>query len=358
MDSKIILNQPITQSLSSGTSVSSITPLSSKSGFKLWTIRLNICLTQAGQWDSTLKRPIDSSLASSIIISTISDSLLDQISKSVSLSAPAIWTYLFSIFVVSDLSSQSAAVNSLIAFTYQGKTMLENKTFLLSIIEDLQNSFSNTSSISFTDLVKLFALVSLPASFQALRSTLEETVTSSNPLTLDSLFVSLIREEASQLSSSSRRTKTTIDPSSSQCPHNRKASSCWSCNPSLRPVCSRCKSLGLKRFHHHSGTKFCPSPEFPSSSNRAILFNVDSGSTDTLVNNRNLVSNCIPLHHPIKTANGSFMVATDSGAIFGPDVQLDRVLVCPEVTENQVILLSLHAEKSTLAKGAQSTLHS
>jgi hypothetical protein len=51
--------------------------------------------------------------------------------------APLAWSYLKSLFITSDLSSKSTAFSNLMSFSFQGKTMAENKAMIKSCGREL-----------------------------------------------------------------------------------------------------------------------------------------------------------------------------------------------------------------------------
>jgi hypothetical protein len=319
-----------------------VKPLASKAEYNLWSIRIKALLLQhtPSLWDKD--QPVDSPQSAAILISSISDDLLEQVA-STDLQASTIWSHFKDTFVTSDLSSKSTALTSLISFKYDGASMASNKTKLLSLNRALKAAFNQDEQISIDDLVTLFALVNLPPQFNALRTTLEETTSDSTPLKFENLFTSLIREESAQHTSSAHRsTHSNVSASTAQrkCKHQRNPKFCWTCTPSSKPdECKICKQNGCKKTLHSIGSEICQFQQYQASqasskSQRSVRFTVDSGSTDTLVSDKQDLQHYSHINHPIKTANGEIMYATEAGSIPGSKLSLNQVLVCPEVTEN------------------------
>ena len=316
-----------------------------QANYTLWRIRIKAHLITCSLWDNAIDCPADTNLAASILIMTLSDKCL-QMATATDLTAPAIWHYFKEKFVTSNLSSQSQAFLSLVNYSYDGKTILENETELLRLRSELGAAFNDQKQISLDDLLTLFALVKVPIAYQALRSTLEETT--KGMLTFSALFQSLAREESSQTASSANRvTSATLSSSApDRCQHNRPPASCWACHPHLRPTCLPCKGLGIQKYRHKTGSNYCRSQQTPksaevattsaalSASSSEVRFNVDSGSTDTLVQNKDHVDIYSSLHHPIEVANGNYIYANAVGKLPGESTTLDPVLVCPQTTQN------------------------
>lgn len=320
----------------------SVKPLTGKADYSLWSARIKAYLSMHKLW--LKEEPVDSDICFSLLTSCVSDALFEQSNLLGHNTAPKVWDFLKSLFLTSDLSSKSTALNNLLSFNYSGKDMHENKTALLKLKRDLKCSFEDSDSISLDDLVTLIALVNVPSQYFSLRTTLEETTTAEKPLSMDSLFNSLLREESAHVSSSFRSTSQAgVSPKSNltKCQHKRIISKCWTCNPGSKPKeCTECKAKGFRKTLHPPNSDTCrlqqlENKNHPSSTaNRTLRFTVDSGSTDNLVSNIQDVQPCSSLSHPIRTANGEFMYATNSGSIQGSTFNLDKVLVCPTITEN------------------------
>ena len=338
--------------------IQNIKVLDSKESFNLWSLRVKSALSQCNLWDIKADLPINTDTSQSVLISLISDDLIEQVIDT-DLKASTIWIHFKSTFITSTLSAQSSALNTLIDFRYDGENMINNKTKFLALKRTLKSSFNGQDYIAIDELVTLFALVNLPLSFQPLRTTLEET--SKDGLSFENLFGSLIREESAQRSAANYTARQSNAKSSTtsklfitktrrslaqsfgftHCKHRRPSSTCWTCNPSLKPTCDTCKSLGCDKFNHIENSDFCKFQQFKStksstnsSSTRSIRFNVDSGSTDTLVRNKEDIQIYSSLVHPIEVASGNIIHATAIGKLPGPIINLDQVLVVPEVTQN------------------------
>ena len=182
--------------------------------YNRWCFLVKLTLQNQKQWDDKLDVPTASTPALMTVISSLHQDLQEQLLNTLNEpTAPLAWSYLKSLFITSDLSSKSTAFNNLMSFSFQGKTMAENKALIKSCGRELSTSFKNAKTISIDDLLLLISLSNLPLQFHHLRATLEEmdkpttttvvtkgkdgdtptTVTSSSQaLTLDSLFESLI----------------------------------------------------------------------------------------------------------------------------------------------------------------------
>lgn len=255
-----------------------IAPLTQAKDYRLWVARVKPRLQQMQQWDDTKNLPKDNQEATNFLVELLSNNLL-EIFLDTNYSAPIIWTTLSSKFLVSSLSTQSTAFTALINFNYSQATMAENKLSLLSLARDLRTSFKNLDSVPIDQVVMLFALINVPMEYHALRSTLEET--HKTGLTIDDLFTSLEREEAMANSSvANRMSSTKPTTSETQCLHGRLASTCWSCDTTLKPTCTLCKSTGFKKFTHPKGSRLCKDQQaaFQAASNLNASRSSDSST--------------------------------------------------------------------------------
>jgi transposase InsO family protein len=323
-------NQPTVTSSDASTDKTnspSFPPLEKKENYNLWCVRMRVFLNRHNMWNPDTQSPKDSAAAVDHILSVLSDKLVETVVESTSLTASSIWNYLAKICVTTDLSSQTAAISSLVDFKYEKSTMLENHTHLLGIIRTLKTCFGS-DSITFDQLATIFALFNLPPCYHSLRTTLEEV--KSEKLVLEELFKSLYREEAQQ-PTAVRRTNS--------CPHGRSAPKCWTCTPSSRPVCDYCKNLGTNRYFHTTGSKSCSKSSSTSEARRAksdksVTFTVDSGATQSILRNKDSLSSYTEVHHPIKIADGFIVYATENGTLSTENLNLSNILVCKQMTEN------------------------
>ena len=328
-----------------------ITPLETKTAYNNWAIRCKAHLQQHSPslWDNTTKAPKDAEKAAAFLISVMSKNLLEHVSATAAggdLKAPVIWKHFQDTFITSDLSSKSAVLNHSISFRYDSGSIINEKTALLNLRRELQAAFKNSTTITIDELITLFALVNLPVQYQTLWTTLEETSKSTAVSCDGRLFSSLLREEAYATSSAQRMGSPPVSPKTTpaKCQHNYPPKLCWVCHPNKKPQeCSICKSNGFSKTRHPTGSDFCDYQQFrhkndKSGSNLAsgneLLFNVDSGSTDTLVSNEDGIDIYSSLHHPINTANGATRFATAIGKVGGEAIDLNQVLFVPSVKEN------------------------
>jgi hypothetical protein len=167
-----------------------IKPLSCAKYYRLWTVRFKTHLQELGLWNAELKEPepFDSEVSNNLILSLVSDNLLEQVLDG-NLLASTVWNHFKKLYLVSSVSAQVVSLSSLINFAYPEPTMIENKQHLLSLARELRTAFKNASEISVDDLIMLFALVNLPIDYHSLRSTLQET--NNSGLKFEDLFESL-----------------------------------------------------------------------------------------------------------------------------------------------------------------------
>lgn len=233
-------------------------PLQNAEDYRLWVIRHQMKLMKMGSWDEKAELPINNPASNTFIVEAISDSFLQQVMDT-DLKASTIWKYLATLILKGGVSAQSTALLNLMNFSYTEATMLENKTHYMGLGRALRTAFNNATTISIDDLIALFALVNMPSEHQSLRTTLEET--KKDDLTLESLFESLIREEAKTSGSANRAGRAFLANAHphppGQCAHKREEATCWKCHPSLIPTCQLCKKAGLTRFNHPPGCRTC-----------------------------------------------------------------------------------------------------
>jgi hypothetical protein len=198
------------------------------------------------------------------MLTLLDDYFLNQVLDTDML-ATTLWNHIKNLYHVSDLASKTTGLTSLISFDYSAPTMLDNKVALLVLLRHLKSAFGGATKIDLNELALLFALVNLPAAYGSLRTQLLTASTSTNPLTIETLFQHLSSEEQTQnVSATSLANRAaTITPSShvtsAKCPHSRRKDKCYTCTPLSRPLCSHCKSAGLpdNDCRHKPGSKFC-----------------------------------------------------------------------------------------------------
>lgn len=222
---------------------SSISKLGRIEDFPVWAVRVKAAFVSSSQWAKD--SPTDSSLTNALMLTLIDDYFVNQLLDS-DLQASTIWKHISTQYNVSDLASKTIAFTELLAFDYSAPTMLDNKTQLLSLQRHLKSAFGGTDEVSLSELVLLFALVNLPAAYVSLRASLLNMADPKNPLSLDSLFLSLSSEEKTQsITATSTANRASHSSTSAQCQHDRVKSKCYTCTPSSRPTCSLCVSAGL-----------------------------------------------------------------------------------------------------------------
>ena len=234
--------------------------IESLDNFPLWSTRVKAKLLSAGLWDEKLSVPTTTNETTSLLLSLVADHFLIPLMDQ-TLTAPLIWTTLNSLYHVSNLSTKVTSLNQLISFHFQGPTMLSNRSMLQETKRKISSAFGGATTLSIDELVMLFAMVNLPSAYSPLRSQLSVSTSDDKPLTLDSLFSHLMREESTHTASSTNSVHraATFPPVSrpSSCPHGRSKESCFTCTPSSRPVCSICKNLGKAKFLHSPNSVFC-----------------------------------------------------------------------------------------------------
>ena len=353
-------------------SKSKITRLENAKNYKLWKHKIILQLQVYELWDEDEEKktpkPKSTAMALSFIFDHLSDTLQEQtIDKP---TAPLLWTYLTSRFERTDVSSKTTAIQELVKFNYSAATMNENKAIHLDIKQSLTTAFGS-ESISVAELVNIFAVMNLPAQYHHLRTTLWEKSTSGTAkqeITLDQLYLSLNREESLMKSSNANRTVT----EETTCEHGFNSIKCWKCHP-----CSKCTAANLPRTVHLENSKICrqqwanmkssstgresyaatvgakanhtagvkpatsTGTKQESKAARTTTFNVDSGTTDSIVGNKEDVQFYSSTQHPIGVANNSSMIATEIGSMSGSKFSLKDVLVCSDVSENLLSVAQL-----------------
>lgn len=119
-----------------------IVQLKGKTDFQVWKVRVQAKLGILKGWSAELKCPIDTEQANELVVSLLSDEILEQVmAESIPLTASKIWLYLVKTFISSDLSAQANGVTGLIGFMYEEATMQQNKTALLLLKKELIAAF-------------------------------------------------------------------------------------------------------------------------------------------------------------------------------------------------------------------------
>lgn len=252
-----------------------ISPLTCKADLSLWKWKVETVLTLMGSWDAVNCIPMANSASNALIVSVISEPLLQQVVNlpATDRNAPGLWTHFCNLWQTQDLASKTIALSQLLTYSYAAPTMPENKALALNIIHQLCTAFDKKGQegkYEWKELVACVLLASVPAQYQSMRSSLEQQL-GAGDINVDKLFTALMVEESSQnakVSSAYQSVASTATKSGKKCvKHSRN--SCWTCNPDLRPNCSPCKAAGRK--HRHTPTddgKFC-GPNKDSSANSA-----------------------------------------------------------------------------------------
>ena len=339
--------------------------------FPLWSARLKAALISADFWHEKLSQPAETNETTSLLLTIVADNFLTPLMDQ-PLTAPLIWSTLHSLYHVSNLSTKVTSINQLISFHFQGPTMLANRTMLQETKRKISSAFGGATTLSIDELVMLFAMVNLPSTYSHLRSQLSVSATNDNPLTLESLFSHLMREESTLSASTTNSVhRAALNPPvshSNSCPHGRSKESCFTCTPSSRPVCSICKSLGKSKYFHTTNSAFCrqqrklpqnesktgsssASPSKPSASfanpppsaylatqpcipsAQFLSFLVDSGATNHVVANKEGVEIYTSSSLPISIADGT-LIPTSGLACFPSNPPLNNILVAPSFTQN------------------------
>lgn len=289
-------------------------------------------------------------------MSTLSDHCLNQVYH-VGFNAPEIWNFFKREFVTNDLSSKSNALNALLQFNYTESSMLDSQTQLNLLKDDLLATFA-TDKINIEDLVVLVALINLPDVYSHLRTAIAES--KDDTPTSDELFDSLKREEKFRTSEviKANRTRSHAPPSAdsrdAKCTHGFVKAQCWKCHPESRPTCTICRDLNLPAYRHPSNNTFCKkqrsklTDESTAKANLAtpgdteLLFNVDSGCTNTILANKPGFQAYSFGIVPIKTANNSVMHAHEQGTFTSQQLSLSNVLYAPTASENLLSVSQLN----------------
>ena len=317
---------------------STIAILSNPSQYTNWKIRVKAFLITKELWNTKAGCPVDSDAAASYIVSFLSDDVLSEV-RSSDMKAITIWNLLDNNYVRKDLANKSMAISALMNFHFDEPTMRENETKLVNIQKELELVFNNTT-ISFAELVSIRTLSSLPPEYQSLRTSIEEN--SANIPDLQTLFSSLKREETHLLNVNGQANRTSSNPRQQQAQQTQQK------KKKSPPVCKKCQDMNIERFNHHTDSDYCKFQQFmyknatesksnrasESKSNRAVRFNVDSGTSDTLIGNKDEINIYSKILKPIQTANGQFMNATAIGSVPGASLTLQSALLCPDVAEN------------------------
>jgi hypothetical protein len=89
----------ISSSPSAGERSIKIKPLSGRQDYNVWSIRIKAHLKHLNLWDSGTDAPSDSTQGYSILVSTLGDDLLEQVSYLDVPDAPHIWAHLRDTFI-------------------------------------------------------------------------------------------------------------------------------------------------------------------------------------------------------------------------------------------------------------------
>ena len=126
--------------------------------FPLWSTRLKAHLLTAGLWDEMKSQPTAGNDTTSLLLSITADHFLMPLMDQ-NLTAPLIWTTLYSLYHVSNLSTKVTSLNQLMSFHFQGSSMLLNRTLLQEAKRKISSAFGGATSLSIDELVMLFAML-------------------------------------------------------------------------------------------------------------------------------------------------------------------------------------------------------
>lgn len=222
-----------------------------------WAFELKLNLTNFGLWDATLDQPVEDILVFSAIFKSVSDGLKSVIrtNSNVSPSSVAAWKLLNSRpgFGTKSIIEGVSAIKDLVNFKFSSSETLSVTFDKANALESIMTTAFGSNSITLKQLVQLFILVRLPSSFDNFVQNFLLNMT-----TLEALDG--VQSGAIDASKSMRHPESHIrvNSASTLCPHQRPRTGprgCWTCDPSLRPECSRCK--GTREKYYHTEAK-CP----------------------------------------------------------------------------------------------------
>lgn len=322
--------------------VQTVGRLSKREEYHTWATRATIELTARQLWSTATRAPKPP--AFSLLCAAISDSLVDDAQKQGIAQASELWSFLRDKFILRTLGAQASALQSLMQFTFEN-SVSASKSRLLDLRRDLVGALNKTE-ITIDYLVLIIALVRVPLTYQAEKASLKQkktTLITDADSAFEELFSSLLEAEGSHAAANYTKSRFPAGPMDTTKPARKDRS---------RPVCEKCKSLGFQLFLHTSDSGFCKGQQAAfqrgiqqaSQAHQAMSFNVDSGTTDTIVNKSNNFYSSVPISHPIRTANNTFMYASEVGEIKSSELKLKNVLYCAEATDNLLSVSQLAAQ--------------
>lgn len=190
--------------------------------------------------------------------------------------AQAMWEYLFTEFSGKNETRKLTGIKKLAQFRYSASSMKENLK-IMNLLLTQTIVAAGSASFNFSDLGVAMFLNSLPEEYHATRTILEQ---STEPMTMKSITTALLAEDA--------RLKTRENSNgfsgmtSTKCQHGRLKPRCWTCNPHLHPDNLKCVDCSQSK-HKSKLSRRCLKYQAQNTNGTAgILADFDAGWTPKL----------------------------------------------------------------------------
>lgn len=321
----------------------------------------------------------DNARAKMCIINNCNQQVLSTLMRMTS--ANQMWNHLFHAYSGQNYTRKLQGIKSIASLQYTGGPVID---FLDEALMKLHATIVATGreEISLTELCLAMVLNSLPNRFSNTRATLEQDPKN---LTIVNVRSKLVDEDQRQRL---RGTQSGFaNAVQTMCPHKRMTARCWTCTPSSHPSNFTCADCGAKG-HKSSRSRSCPKhsesshkalvtvhsdpetqwelpkPSFPKKvcsvvrkqDLRAVLnagtlkrkhsttsndlkdhYVIDSGCSQSILMNKTKLSNYLPFHTTMTTADDGVLTCIGKGdLVINSNVTVRNVLHCPEVALNLI----------------------
>lgn len=286
--------------------------------------------------------------------------------------AKQMWDFLYNEYSGKNEGRKFIGIKRLAQFNYEKASLKENLKEIQNIVQDTVIA-AGSDTFRFDDLAVTMFLNCLPERFHATRSILEQ---SKETLTIKTISEALLAEdERIQTRESTNEGFAAVVESkrseSKRCRHDRAKKACWTCDPSLHPskfTCQDCQTVGHKTKNSQKCPKFekgqaiagfsadaeewNPTKPFagvasrhsspngvhkktkPKKSND-LRFVIDSGCTQTLLRNKEIISNYTDVNFEMQTASTDVLQCPGKGEItLNSDISIKNAMFSPDATMN------------------------
>ncbi|KAI3629654.1 hypothetical protein MIR68_011089 [Amoeboaphelidium protococcarum] len=228
----------------SGIKIGNYCVLEKAQHYELWCKKMETLLVCMDLWDDKLNQPIDTKETKFAMESNISmDILQNHIDCQ---SASEYWSALKKTFAPKCIANKVDFVKKIAKFEF-GEDVQGDFMRAKALVRGLTAAMGE-KHIAVQDLMLMILIAALPEHLRPIRA----VITAGEKLCAwDALESRCVQEDATSSPSSLKSFKTRT--------HRGKCfgKSCYICDPSLRPTCSKCKEAKMEKYFHKEDSDFC-----------------------------------------------------------------------------------------------------